>query len=940
MYFTEGSKYWADSDGKLIIGTDTAAAAPKYEFTVTEGTHTHFNCWKVNDVEITTTPVELTNENPYDAVVMMDVDARVMFNISSDASATPDNCLIKRNGTVIESFETVYYYQETTFNVNGKSLNIATSDIDSDAYFANSGEHYQKFEKWVDDKGAEIVPGNLEYNKTYTFIAKFAKLDPLTQPGYFYKYVSEGEGPHLDGTAYVDIYLVDKNDEDLEVETFLRTDKIDVSASTDYEITNLPHRCKIYITGFSTGYITEDASMKFVDSADPVNPVKCKFQTNAMEFDKSGISDDLTTWKSPYGKVMTLDGCSKDTDGNLVVDASSKISVQVKDGDKINLDNNIVGAEPTLVTATFTGATCEGGQTTNFKRQAYTDRIGTGGSAYKTLVITFSGTKKITGAEIFNNQRTISFAADTAAGKGSGTFTNSESATIAPMNTTYTLTDPKNQTITINYADGSKVEVTAEPITTGEKSQQSIFRNWTNPSEQCENVPIVEDITFKVKFVKAWVGVSFEGVDATSQAVTVAIDPDASTTLIPMDSFYDPDGTNRTTLTTVNCDFMQGDAIPTVSFNLKLSKEDEAVKYKFDTVAFPDPKPAAGAEVVNVNETAFPAIETDGLLIKYKIVKKTPVKIEANLLGGMFVNGYALPEIATDKGGKGAWEESSVGSGIWTNSIYEEYEVATLKSETIESEGLTWDKVFKIDGFFKRPWLWNNTGVTEPTVATAGVDLLYKADYEDAVWIGGTVTDSNSGVNDPISNAEIRFTTDAEKGLDPSGEKTLKAFTDTDGKFTKTDSYVAKEQPGRGIQVYKGSAGELSAGCKEYIQDEMDLTSAQLQNDKSDCDFALDKGYSFFATDFSSGSWYARYYQSIEDNPHIETAGSVGKSGDEVVLGSNQTLYFDGTGKFRRDSGDEIIVSTSTQSGHFNVEVQNLLTEDVAFSSNKFLHTC
>lgn len=547
------------------------------------------------------------------------------------------------------------------------------------------------------------------------------------------------------------------------------------------------------------------------------------------------------------------------------------------------------------------------------------------------MTITFTGgstPKAISSLDVYNSPRSISYiaydgAAEGKSGRGTGTF---EGPNAAYMDTEFAYNATAG-TLTID-----ETVVQNHPTQTAH-STESMWRGWVFEAGEATSGHIVKDTTFTGKFVLAWINVQFAaktGDDYFNPDVT--FNPEFTTNFeIHMDSVFNNIATGDTLKAKAGFDFTDANK------TMEITIASETVKLKFDTPAFDNP-----IEGDKINELLQDSIETNPYVITYKVIERTPVNIKANLDDGVFVSPYALPAIDPSIGGKGAWTPDE--NNVWCNTVYEEYPVSTLKEATINTT--KWDNVFKFDGFFKG-WNWAGTG-SEPTKATADQDLEYLADYEAAVWIGGTVTDS-SDKKAPISGAEIRFTTEAEKGLDPSGEKTLKAFTDNTGKFTKPTTYVAKETPGRGIQVYIGSAGELTAGGQGYIQDEMNLTSTDLQVDKLACDFELDKGYSFFAVDYDKAPWYARYYEKKDGNPRIGIRNVTRPVGGFITLDddSNQFLSMDdGSSHLPMNSGDEIIISTNTLGSSLNVETKVAQSEgdyrakeDVEITSDELVYT-
>lgn len=150
--------------------------------------------------------------------------------------------------------------------------------------------------------------------------------------------------------------------------------------------------------------------------------------------------------------------------------------------------------------------------------------------------------------------------------------------------------------------------------------------------------------------------------------------------------------------------------------------------------------------------------------------------------------------------------------------------------------------------------------------------MLYKADYEAAVWVGGIVKDSSENENS-IQGAEIRLSTDAEEGLDPSKTKLLKTTTDNAGAFTRQDN--DKTTPGRAIQIYKNAYGQLSAGHATHIQHE--LNTGLVEQTKLDYKFKLDKGYTWLPNTNKIGytQWRNEYsdtygYLQLENTPAVE----------------------------------------------------------------------
>lgn len=167
---------------------------------------------------------------------------------------------------------------------------------------------------------------------------------------------------------------------------------------------------------------------------------------------------------------------------------------------------------------------------------------------------------------------------------------------------------------------------------------------------------------------------------------------------------------------------------------------------------------------------------------------------------------------------------------------------------------------------------------------------------------------------------------------------------------TKTVTGIATATTGSyDLKVYgyskyqKYITGDLTAGGQGYIEQSGELVEGDWNASASATkEFALDKGYSFFPSDYQDKSYtmYARYYDRAGTSPHIAFGGTVSVDEDNVTLSGNATLTFEIGNNFRLDSGDELIMTTSTVFGHFNIETAQYIKEDVPIKDAEFLYTC
>ena len=287
------------------------------------------------------------------------------------------------------------------------------------------------------------------------------------------------------------------------------------------------------------------------------------------------------------------------------------------------------------------------------------------------MTISFAGgdtPKSVSSLDIYNSARAVGYdyirADEQHSGHGTGSF---DGPTTANMDTTFTY-DKSTKTLKIG---NTTVTATADP--------GSMWRDWEFDASATGH--IVKDTVFYGKFVKDKVNVKFEAMTGTGYFdPKVTFDPEIleQKLEVHMDSVFTNVDSESTIIAKANFAYTGADKAMTITI------AEKTVMLKFTDPAFDNPE-----DNTKINEELQDDIETNPYVIKYKIIERTKVNIEANLDGGAFVNGYVLPEISPVKGGKGAWTEETAGSGIWTNSIYEEYEVATLKTETIESPDLT-----------------------------------------------------------------------------------------------------------------------------------------------------------------------------------------------------------------------------------------------------------
>ena len=235
--------------------------------------------------------------------------------------------------------------------------------------------------------------------------------------------------------------------------------------------------------------------------------------------------------------------------------------------------------------------------------------------------------------------------------------------------------------------DTNKVLTVNDTACTATPDANSMFRFWILEDGVAKSGYVVEDIVFTAKFVKSEVEVKFEQ-DKTSpcvqENVPVTFTPVKDTQKIHMDAIFNPkvdrDSTTQATAT------FKYTGISDVTKVIEIVKDEDGwTKYKFaDDLVFSNP-----ASEGMINEVLFETIENEPYVIKYRIVERVHVDIKANLDGGEFV-GYTLKPISTDIGGQepdGEWTQDT--DGVWCNTVYEEYDVTTLKNATINEPNLT-----------------------------------------------------------------------------------------------------------------------------------------------------------------------------------------------------------------------------------------------------------
>lgn len=271
------------------------------------------------------------------------------------------------------------------------------------------------------------------------------------------------------------------------------------------------------------------------------------------------------------------------------------------------------------------------------------------------MTITFASTnpKLVTSLDLYNNSRSITYAVYDGAtagtsGRGTGTFTGPNSAS---MDTEFEY-DADDKTLTIG-----DTTVTTTP-STGTPATESMWRDWVFADGEATSGHIVKDTKFYGKFVLAWINVNF--VPDTSEGCfqpNVSFDPAYTNKFeIHMDSQFGIVDTQDMLKAKASFDFDGTEADKTMEITITSLTS----KVKFATPAFNNP--TAGVKI-NEEIEGQDLIEVNTYDIVYKVIERTPVKIQANLDGGAFVN-YTLPEISTEKGGKPAWTETAAGSGI------------------------------------------------------------------------------------------------------------------------------------------------------------------------------------------------------------------------------------------------------------------------------------
>lgn len=210
---------------------------------------------------------------------------------------------------------------------------------------------------------------------------------------------------------------------------------------------------------------------------------------------------------------------------------------------------------------------------------------------------------------------------------------------------------------------------------------------------------------------------------------------------------------------------------------------------------------------------------------------------------------------------------------------------------------------------FYNGWAWHSTEdhPTEPTIVDYA--LNYDATYADAVWVVGTVTDSNSTEASRLAleDAVVKISSVDGSNLTPGeGSSTLTTTTDSYGKYyNKTAAYGTK---GNAFQIIKGKSINSLSGHETHIQDEIEGVGP-IEAEQA-CDFALDKGFTWLANPEkvdAAGVWKSEYSDSVGTIKAIDFT----HESDPFVLRGIITMS-DGLGSYTLDSGNQVHIYSDT----------------------------